>query len=279
MQAQAYAAQVSGTMTPAMGRRGLSLAAGMLDDSTVSDMLRLLRDLQGSPLLRIEKGSGQAADRYALVTARIAGEDLQVTEAEIERVRVEPVHAVWGVVLGHAARDVFERLEAAGGRSMRVAELVEASVQSQTQVYAALRRLAEYGLIERGRGWIRRTTRTLDDVADEHHVADAKAERIERFRSERSTWHRLIAMWNAEPADECPDAERIPEDPMPPDEREAWLAAVMATGPPPDDPFALTETGPADVEGDDHQAVALLADMLGARVIDHEPAAALATAS
>ena len=247
-----------------MGRRGLSLAAGMLDDSTVAGMLRLLRELQGSPLLYVEKGSGRNADRYALVTSRIGGTDIEVSETEIERACVEPVHAVWGVVLGHAARDLFQQLEVGEGRTLRVAELVRASVQSQTQVYAALHRLAEHGLIERGRGWVRRTARTLDDVADEHQVADARAERIERFRTERSVWWRLIEMWNAEPAVDCPESERIPADPMPDDEREKWLAAVMATGPP-EDPLE-----PVDPESADEQAVALLVDMLGATVLQEQ---------
>jgi hypothetical protein len=237
----------------------------MLDDGTVSEMLRVLRDLDGSPLLLIESHSGRSADKYALVTARIDGEDVVPTDAEVSRARVEPVAAVWGVI-GHATRAVFERLEAVeraepGARS-RVASLIAAGVQGQTQVYAALRRLVEFGLVERGHGWVRRTARTLEEVADEHQVADWRADRIERFRTERSAWQRLLSLWNAEASEDCPEVERLPQDPMPADEREAWLASVIAAGPP-DDPFE-----PVDPAAVDDLAITLLTDVLGARIID-----------
>ena len=65
----------------------------------------------------------------------------------------------------------------------------------------------------------------------------------------------------------------MPADPWRPDEREDYLAAVMATGPPPQDHL------PAEQEADDtlteQDAIALLVDMLGARVLEHhEPSLA-----
>ncbi|WP_018685412.1 hypothetical protein [Actinokineospora enzanensis] len=271
-QALAYAAQLTGAPTIAQGRRWLSIAAGLLADETVSSALRVLRELPGSPILLVEKGVGPLADRYALVTPRINDEDVPADPAVVARTAVEPVHPAWAVI-GLAARRVFEVLDRvcpAGQGSVRPLDLPELTGMSTSQVYEALIRLAEFDLVERGHGWVRRTTRTLTDVAADHAVDELRAARLERHRAERREWHALLAMWNGEAAVDCPEIEKVPADPWRPDEREDYLAAVMATGPPPAD--HLPDEPGFDAAQIEQDAINLLIDVLGARVLErHAP--------
>ena len=69
VQALAWGAAVGGEVVDgvpvvALGGRSLSTAAGLLPETTVWDTLTRLRDTPGSPLLLIERGAGQNADRY-----------------------------------------------------------------------------------------------------------------------------------------------------------------------------------------------------------------------
>jgi hypothetical protein len=232
LQAMAYGAQLTDGTTVACGRRFYSIAGGLLEDRTVSETLRKLREVPGSPVLLVESHSGPRGDGYALVPPRIGGDPVEVGVEVIERTVIEPVAAVWKV-LGLCLRRAFDVLDRAGvGERVRVADLVDATGQSRTQTYEAIGRLIEYGLVERGRGWVRRTTRTLDQVATEHQADDLVAARIDRYRGERRAWRELLALWAGEITQDCPDDERLPTDPLPVDDRAAWFAAVIAGGPP-----------------------------------------------
>ncbi|CAL9677619.1 hypothetical protein SUDANB95_07945 (plasmid) [Actinosynnema sp. ALI-1.44] len=261
-QALAYGQQLAGGTTVAQGRRWLSIAAGMLCEQTISDHLRALREIPGAPVLLVKKARGPLADRYALVTPHIDDEPVPVDAELVERARVEPVHPAWAV-LGLPTRTVFEAVEraAAGGRVVRPLDLPALTGMSTTQVYEHLAYLHEEGLVERGHGWVRRTARTLTDVAVDHDVAELRAARVERHRAERAEWHALLALWNGETSTDASAAEQtVPVEPWTPDEREDYLAAVMATGPPPAEP-PLPPTGNPREEA----LLALLSDVLGAR--------------
>jgi hypothetical protein len=274
-QALAYALQITGGPTVAPGRRWLAIATGLLSDETVSTALRVLRDLPGAPILLVEKGTGPAADRYALVTPRINGQEVTADPDLVARTVIEPVHPAWAVI-GLACRRVFEVMDRAcrTGQIVRPRDLPELTGMSLTQAYEALIRLDGFGLVVRGHGWTTRTDRTLTDVAVDHAVAELREQRLERYRAERREWHDLLALWNGEVTVDCPVAEQIPDDPWRPDEREDYLAAVLATGPPPADHLPEHLAAPAADRRDnaeilpEHRALALLVDVLGARAIE-----------
>jgi hypothetical protein len=131
---------------------------------------------------------------------------------------------------------VFDVLDRAGG-SVRPLDLPEPTGMSKTQVYEAITRLVDHGLVDRGYGWVQRTRRTLTAVAVDHGVEHLRAERVARHRAERRERHTLLAAWAGDTAIDCPDAEllveKIPQDPWRPEDRAAYLTAIMATGPPP----------------------------------------------
>jgi hypothetical protein len=228
--------------------------------------------------LLVRKGTGAQADRYALVTPRVSGVDVPVVAEVLARVSAGPVHPAWAV-LGLPARRVFSVLldhtSAGSGYAVRPLDLPSVTGMSRSQVYQALTRLGEYSLIERGHGWVRRTDRTLTDVAVDQGVDALRAERVERHRRERRAWHDLLAQWEGEPSSDCPAQETlvVADDPWRPDEREAYLAAVMATGPPSadDGPEHLGgEPGPDPLEqvpATVDAAIALLTTVLAARVL------------
>ncbi|MFC0439618.1 hypothetical protein [Kutzneria buriramensis] len=266
-QALAYAAQLTGGPTVAHGRRWLSIAAGLLADETVSTALRALREIPGSPLLLVERGTGPRADRYALVTPRIGEDEVSVTPTAVAAARIEPVHPAWTVV-GLSARQVFEAIERMGpNASVRPLNLVDATGMSRSQVYAAITHLAQHDLVDRGHGWVRRSSRTLSDVATQHGTNDLRARRIARHQAERKQWHALLALWAGDEQVPQPiTVLRLPNDPWSPDERESYLAAVMTTGPPPPEPRA--EHGSLDhVDLVTERAITLLTDLLGARAL------------
>jgi DNA-binding transcriptional ArsR family regulator len=251
----------------ATGRRWLSIAAGLLADETVSTALRALREIPGSPLLLVERGTGPRADRYALVTPRIGDAEVVVTPTAVAAARIEPVHPAWTVV-GLVARQVFEAIERMEpNASVRPLDLVDATGMSRSQVYAAIANLALHGLVDRGHGWVRRSSRTLSDVATQNATSGLRERRIARHQAERKQWHALLALWAGE--EPCPQPTAIislPRDPWTPDERESHLAAVMATGPPPPEPH--TEHGFLDhVDLVTERAITVLTDLLGARAL------------
>ena len=82
---------IDGVPVVAVGGRSLSLAAGLLSESTVWAILRRLRETPGAPILLIAKGSGLVADRYALTTPDIT----DPTPDDPGRPAVTDVHPAW----------------------------------------------------------------------------------------------------------------------------------------------------------------------------------------
>jgi hypothetical protein len=190
---------------------------------------------------------------------------MEVNEEDIQRARIEPVHLSWKII-GLCARRVFELVDQSPNSTpVRIADLVHDSGQSRTQVYETITRLVEHGLLERGRGSVQRTTRSLDEVAQEHQVDALVAARITRYRAERAAWHHLLALWAGEVTTDCPEAERLPDDPTSTDDIAAWFAAVIAAGPPPSHLHDRT-VGPADHDDLDERTTAITAavDLLAA---------------
>lgn len=92
---------IDGVPVVAVGGRSLSLAAGLLSESTVwGDSAPAARD-PGAPILLIAKGSGLVADRYALTTPDIT----DPTPDDPGRPAVTDVHPAWAV-LGHPHRRI-----------------------------------------------------------------------------------------------------------------------------------------------------------------------------
>ncbi|WNV85047.1 hypothetical protein [Umezawaea sp. Da 62-37] len=262
-QALAYISQLERSHVVAPGRRWLSIAAGLINDKTVSQALRFLRELPGAPILLVERGSGAAADKYALVTPRSDGHEIEADPTLIAHRKVGPVHPAWHI-LGLPARRVFDAIERHARHhraSVRPLDLPELTGMCTPQVYQALRRLAKVELLHRGRDWVARTTRTLAEIATEHGLAELRAERIAHHRRERRAWHDLLAQWEEPFArQDLGDPVALPADPLSPTERADYLAVVMATGPPPQEPEYLM-AGASSVH---ERSIDLLEELLGA---------------
>ncbi len=103
IQALAWAAAVSGQIvegvpTVGVGGRSLSIAGGMLPESTVWSSLERLREREGSPLLLIERGVDQNPDRYALVPAPEAQTAATAPDPGSEVMEVESVQPAWSII-------------------------------------------------------------------------------------------------------------------------------------------------------------------------------------
>lgn len=243
LQALSYIAWLSNSRLVSPGGRWLSIAVGMLTEATVWLALRSLAGMEGAPIRLAVRHRGPHADTYELVTPRIHGQPVVVSKIEARQVTVGKVPAVWRTI-GHCARETFELIEKMSmatdmsGR-VRKSDIKRLAATSSSAVDLALARLTTFGLIETGRGWVRRSATTLDDLARDHDVQSRVDQRLARHRAQRRTWWMLLELWSAALAVDCPDAERIPADPLGPVEREDWLCAVMANGPP-HDPYEPT---------------------------------------
>lgn len=263
LQALSYISRLTGRTTVAPGGRWLSIAAGLLSETTVWSTLRTLSRLDGSPVRLVAHHRGRHANRYELVPPHLDGHPVHAPSDLLRRVRAARVHAVWHTI-GHHARETFELAEALPadrhGR-IRKREIKRHARACATSVDAAIARLADMGLLDTGWGWVRRTARTLADVAAEHQVDDLVARRVTRHRVERHAWWDLLALWHTTPAPEPHDPPRLPHDPLTADQRHQWLTVVLATGPP-EDPYA-----PSPHERDLHDAIALFGTLLGAAAL------------
>lgn len=219
---------VNGVPTVGVGGRSLSLAAGLLSESTVWTTLRRLREMPGSPLLLIRKGEGPLPDQYALVTPDVTD---PYPNAQ-GRPRVLPVHPAW-IVIGHQHRRVYE-LVAAGVQTPK--DLATAARMSRTAVYESVAELCRCGLLHRASNHVDVGNITLDAIAATHRLEEEWAARVERHREARRTW----IIWlntRRRPLDET----SVPK--LPPEagqhytdqegERAEYLTAVLGTGPPP----------------------------------------------
>ncbi len=219
-----------GVPTVGVGGRSLSLAAGLLSESAVWSALRRLRDLPGSPLLLIRKGSGPDADLYALVTP-----DLVDPRPDAPgRPTVSPVHPAW-IVVGHHHRRIYELVIA----GLTTAEALSAAAHaSRSSVYASLAELQRHGLITRTRGHIGAGKVHLDDLAEAHRLDEEREQRIADHQHARHLWRQWLQTRRdpgadtGAPAAVTPPAELYLDgyDTTPCPE---YLAAVLATGPPP----------------------------------------------
>ncbi|WP_156888924.1 hypothetical protein [Rhodococcus sp. BH4] len=242
VQSLAYSSAIAGELVEgvpvvAIGGRSLSHAAGLMSESTVWTALRVLRETPGSPVLRVARGAGQLADRYALTTPAVGSRPGAVA---LERAHVEPVHPSWSV-LGLRGRDVYELI--LHGQVSAVPEALAAARLGTSAGYAILADLRTAGLITLHRGVLTVGAGTLDDVAASAGLDTVVDERITRHRAERVLWMTWLNIRFSTPSEidlagqrpfevsgwEVPDLDVRDSELM-------W-AATMAAGPPPTDPL------------------------------------------
>jgi DNA-binding transcriptional ArsR family regulator len=248
-------AQRRGTRVLEVGVRGLALASG-LDHSTVSVVLRALRDEDDPVIELLQNSVGERADRYCL---RIP--DAGLHAAAWRRWQAGPIAAIHPVFreLGPTAALVHENLTDSPARR---GDITRAAVLSPRAVDEALRVLSEHGLAVRDphTGW-RRTELTPDQISRSLGVDLVHQELISRYRTERAAWRELLDRLG----------KRIPGRRVRnyPD-TVTWPTALAA--PPPVDPAdadydnALAATGPPTTDAFE-VAVELLRRELGATAL------------
>lgn len=221
---------INGVVVVGVGGRSLSIAAGLISESAVWSALRLLRETPGSPVLLISRGRGLQADRYALTTPDV----LAPASGEHWRAPVAQVHPAWSMV-GLQYRRIFEVVEA--GAASTVAEVAATARVSRSSAYDGVAELCRIGLIRRYRGRLELGDTSLDVLGERLGVEGYRAARIEAHQQDREVWRRYLAT-RAEPVVE-PELPRAPAsvivtawDLLEGPERQDYLAAVMATGPP-----------------------------------------------
>jgi hypothetical protein len=237
VQALAWAAAVSGQIvegipTVGVGGRSLSIAAGMLPESTVWSVLERLREMEGSPLLLIERGVGQNPDRYALVPTKTSKNDPEQHQGgSAGEFAVESVHPAWSV-LGWRQKMLYDTV-AATDTAMTAEELFTAVGIGRTSGYEALGDLRVAGLLVLDGAIVIIGAADLDDIGHRHGLTAAVRARIVRHRAERIVWREWLA---------AREEARTPPDPalslFTVDDvgferfDEYYLADVLDTGPP-----------------------------------------------
>lgn len=241
---------VNGVPVVGVGGRSLSLATGLLAETTVWDFLRAVRDEPGAPLVRTRVAQGRDADVYALTQQNPA----PIDHTALASARVETVHIAWKVI-GHHHRRVYELITHRGLTTP--ADICAAAHISTSTGYSTFAALATAGLIVRTRGSVTPGPVSLDDIAAAHHLHEYRAERISRHRHQRATWHTWLAIRDAERTPTTLDAHDVAAATQPTSAAAArhahYLDSVLATGPPPGD--------------DEAEILAMLAEMLGATII------------
>jgi hypothetical protein len=254
-------AQRRGTRYLDVGRRSLALGCG-LDDSTVSELLRALRDEPDPWLVLIEDERGVHGDLYEL---RIPDAALEVAAWRAWRAgRIEAIHPAFRG-LGATRALVYEALTTEPARRRDITH--DAALSPRT-VDEALADLASHGLAERvpNAGW-RRGPIALDTVADQLGATDRVAELVAEYAVERAAWRALLGAIRpthaAEIAPVPADTERIhwPELADPPPD--------LAWDPDPDPDLLPAET-PETAE-ELRAAVDLLAAAFGVNPLDTGP--------
>lgn len=193
LQAMAYASAIAGTVVRGVplvevGGRSLSIMA-CLTETTVWQLLRDLRDLPGSPLLRTRRGAGMLADQWALVPPMINGRRIRPDSTHVQRVRVEPVHEAWAA-LGLRCRRIFELV---AHQNLTIpADVIAAAGMSRAAGYSALATLTTVGLLVHQRGRITTGTTNLDSIAIAHGLPQARRDRIAGHRHQRTAWHEWL---------------------------------------------------------------------------------------
>ena len=214
------AAQKTGSRTVAFGTRSLALASGV-DHSTVSRVLRDLRD-EADPLVELlEAHRGPAGDLYQL---RIPDRLLTVAAgAQWPAGRIPGVHPVFRV-LGLAAWAAHHTLTSGAVPSgpVSVGEVELATGLSRAATYRALDVLADAGLARRILGGWTVGGRSLDVASDLLGGTALVAALRARYVIERAAWRlflRLLTDRGTRPADGVRDivvGEWVPLPPEPP---------------------------------------------------------------
>lgn len=217
---------VKGVPVVAAGGRSLAVGAGLLGESTVWAVLRLLREMPGAPILLSEKGCGLGADEYALTTPDVLAPDGVVLPELVD------VHVAWWVI-GWGHRRVYETVLAGG--VVRAADVAAAARMSLAATYESLGELCRCGLLERQRGRWRAGEVSLDQVADENRVWEERRLRLAEHRIVRQQWRDWLGgRWV------CPVVEAVVQELEPvvafstltDSENRDCLDALMANGPP-----------------------------------------------
>ncbi|WP_327116962.1 hypothetical protein OHB12_06185 [Nocardia sp. NBC_01730] len=248
LQALAYASVVGGHVVKGvpvveLGGRSLSIMAGCMPETTLWQVLRDIRDLPGAPLLRVRRGTGLLADRYALVTPRLSRRPDPV---QSNQAQVEPVHQAWSV-LGIHRRRLYEVIVHHGLTTP--ADALSAARMSRSAGYCALAALSTTGLISHTRGLVERGPVSLDDIARAHGLQQAHTERIARHRHERAAWTTWLATRFGAPHPTRPtDDHRVPAEPWHRRDTEDYLVSVLAAGPPDRPPSNPTTRPPTRSE-------------------------------
>lgn len=242
---------INGVPVVGVGGRALSIATGLLGETTVWEFLRETRDLPGSPLVRTRIAQAREPDYYALTHQNPMG----VTAETVAATRVEDVHPAWKVI-GHRHRRIYELIV---HRNLeRPRDVFAAAHTPSSTGYDTLATLKIAGLITHERGRLAAGPVTLDDIATAHHLEEQRAQRISRHQEERASWHSWLR--SREEAHQPPlsahyggDSTTATMTGLDGADHEEYLSAVLATGPPP-------------IE-EEIRAIELLAELVGARVL------------
>ena len=142
------------------------------------------------------------------------------------------VRNAWSVI-GLQHRRVYETIATTGLDN--VDELATAARMSASSTYNSLAELAHIGLIRRRAGTITLGDTTLDDIAAQHRLAEARTTRIAAHRAARIQWQTWLATRQIPPVEASMNTTKLTPPLMIPLDiiSEAdYLAIVMATGPP-----------------------------------------------
>lgn len=236
VQALAWASAVAGQVVEGVpvvgvGGRSLSIAAGMLPETTVWSVLERLREAEGSPLLLIERGVGQNPDRYALVTPRCVGESERVAEKASLKTELESVHPAWSVI-GWRHKALYDAV-AASAEPLTSEELFERVSIGRSSGYETLLDLKVVGLIASVENKIMLGSVDLDTIGYRYGLTGAVRARIVRHRAERIIWREWLAAREEArtPAEPSLTLFAVVEDASHPP-AEAYHVAVMDSGPP-----------------------------------------------
>lgn len=222
---------VNGTAVVRVGGRSLSIGAGLVSEASVWAVLRELRDMPGSPILLKSQGSGKRADSYALVTPDVTDPDPDAPG----RPELVDVHPVWSAI-GLRYRRAYEVLQRAPD-GLHADELATAARMSRSCTYEAVNELARVGLVLRGRGNVRCTTLTLDELGEQLGVFEDRAARIAAHQASRAMWHEWLLIRGTRPTRHAwtaqPPHPEITWTPLDESAEADYLDAQMRTGPPP----------------------------------------------
>jgi hypothetical protein len=181
-------AQRRGSRYLDVGRRSLSLGCH-LDDSTVSEVLRALREENDPLIVLIEGDRGERGDLYEL---RIPDAVAETARWRSWRAgRIAAIHPVFRA-LGAARALVYEALSSEPAPRRDV--IHDAALPPRT-VAEALTLLAEHGLAERvpNEGW-RRGPVALDDLAEGLGVLEQVEALIAEYAVERAAWRAILGI-------------------------------------------------------------------------------------